>query len=255
MIRIMFPYILFISLTSLAGSVLNVYRRFAIPAFTPVLLNVAVIGAAVFLARYFDPPIVALAWGVFIGGVAQLAFQVAPLARIGMLPRFSLDWRDEGVRRVLLLMGPAVLGRVGRADLGAHQHAARRAAGRRPHLVDHLRGPADGVPERAAGRRARHRDPAVAGQAPQRRQPRRILLAARLGSAPRVPAGAAGGARAVAARGAAGVHALPVRQVQRSTTCGRRARRWSATASACWGSSWSRSWRPASTPASTCARR
>jgi putative peptidoglycan lipid II flippase len=110
MIRIMFPYILFISLTSLAGSVLNVYRRFAIPAFTPVLLNVSVIGAAVFLSRYFDPPILALAWGVFIGGVAQLAFQVAPLARLGMLPRISFDWRDEGVRRVLLLMGPAVIG-------------------------------------------------------------------------------------------------------------------------------------------------
>ncbi|MFO1415576.1 MAG: murein biosynthesis integral membrane protein MurJ [Burkholderiales bacterium] len=110
MIRIMFPYILFISLTSLAGSVLNVYRRFAIPAFTPVLLNLSVIGAALGLSRFFDPPIVALAWGVFIGGVAQLAFQVAPLARIGMLPRFSLDWRDPGVRRVLVLMGPAVIG-------------------------------------------------------------------------------------------------------------------------------------------------
>jgi len=110
MIRIMFPYILFISLTSLAGSVLNVYRRFAIPAFTPVLLNLSVIGAALWLSRYVDPPVVALAWGVFIGGVAQLAFQVAPLARIGMLPRFSLDWRDAGVRRVLTLMGPAVIG-------------------------------------------------------------------------------------------------------------------------------------------------
>ncbi len=110
MIRIMFPYILFISLTSLSGSVLNVYRRFAIPAFTPVLLNLSVIGAALWLSRWFDPPVVALAWGVFIGGVAQLAFQVAPLARIGMLPRFSLDWRDPGVRRVLVLMGPAVIG-------------------------------------------------------------------------------------------------------------------------------------------------
>ena len=110
MIRIVFPYILFVSLVSLAGGVLNVYRRFAIPAFTPVLLNVSIIGAAIFLSRYFDPPILALAWGVFIGGVAQLAFQIAPLARIGMLPRVSFDWRDEGVRRVLLLMGPAVIG-------------------------------------------------------------------------------------------------------------------------------------------------
>jgi len=110
MIRIVFPYILFVSLVSLAGGVLNVYRRFAIPAFTPVLLNLAIIGAAIFLAPYFDPPIVALAWGVLLGGIAQLAFQIVPLARIGMLPRPRLDLRDEGVRRILLLMGPAVLG-------------------------------------------------------------------------------------------------------------------------------------------------
>ena len=110
LIRIVFPYILFVSLVSLAGSVLNVYRRFAVPAFTPVLLNLSIIGAAIFLAKYFDPPIKALAWGVFIGGIAQLAFQLAPLARIGMLPRPHLDWRDPGVRRVLLNMGPAVVG-------------------------------------------------------------------------------------------------------------------------------------------------
>jgi putative peptidoglycan lipid II flippase len=110
LIRIVFPYILFVSLVSLAGGVLNVYRRFAIPAFSPVLLNVSIIGAAIFLSRYFDPPILALAWGVFIGGVAQLLFQVVPLARIGMLPRPSFNWRDEGVRRVLRLMGPALIG-------------------------------------------------------------------------------------------------------------------------------------------------
>ncbi len=110
LIRVMFPYIFFVSLVSLAGGVLNVYRRFAIPAFTPVLLNVAVIGAAIYLSRYFDPPIVALAWGVFIGGIAQLAFQIAPLMRLGMLPRPRFDWRDEGVRRVLLARGPAMIG-------------------------------------------------------------------------------------------------------------------------------------------------
>ncbi len=110
LIRIVFPYILFVSLVSLAGGVLNVYRRFAVPAFTPVLLNLSIIGAAIFLARYFDPPIKALAWGVLIGGMVQVAFQIAPLARIGMLPRFRIDWRDEGVRRVLLNMGPAIVG-------------------------------------------------------------------------------------------------------------------------------------------------
>ena len=110
MIRIVFPYIFFVSLVSLAGGVLNVYRRFAIPAFTPVLLNLGIIGAAIFLAPYCDPPITALAWGVLIGGVAQLVLQIRPLIAIGMFPRPRFDWRDEGVRRVLLAMGPAVIG-------------------------------------------------------------------------------------------------------------------------------------------------
>ena len=110
MIRIMFPYIFFVSLTALAGGVLNVHRRFAVPAFTPVLLNLCVIGAAIYLAPYFDPPIVALAWGVALGGIAQLAFQLRPLAKIAMLAWPRVDWRDPGVRRVLRAMGPAVVG-------------------------------------------------------------------------------------------------------------------------------------------------
>ena len=110
LLRIVFPYILFVSLVSLAGGVLNVHRRFAIPAFTPVLLNLAVIGAAIFVAPHVNPPIMALAWGVAIGGVAQLGLQLRPLAKLGMLPRPSFQWRDEGVRRVLLAMGPALLG-------------------------------------------------------------------------------------------------------------------------------------------------
>ncbi|HEY5308888.1 MAG TPA: murein biosynthesis integral membrane protein MurJ, partial [Casimicrobiaceae bacterium] len=110
LIRIMFPYIFFVSLVSLAGSVLNVYRRFAIPAFTPVLLNVSIIAAAIFVAPHVDPPIMALAWGVAFGGVAQLLLQIVPLARLHMLPRLSFGWRDEGVRRILRAMAPAVLG-------------------------------------------------------------------------------------------------------------------------------------------------
>lgn len=108
--RITFPYILFMSLVALAGGVLNTWSRFAIPAFTPVLLNLSFIGMALFAAPYFDPPVVALAWAVFIGGVLQLAFQLRPLARIGLLPRFSLDLKDEGVRRIGKLMLPAMLG-------------------------------------------------------------------------------------------------------------------------------------------------
>ena len=110
LIRVVFPYILFISLTSLAGGVLNVHRKFAIPAFTPVLLNVAMIAAAIWLAPHMNPPVMALAWGVFFGGILQLAFQVPALMRIGMLPRLRFDWRDDGVRRVLRNMAPAILG-------------------------------------------------------------------------------------------------------------------------------------------------
>lgn len=108
--RITFPYILFISLASLGAGILNTWSRFAVPAFTPVLLNVSFILMALFAAPYFDPPVLALAWAVVLGGVLQLALQVPFLQRIGMLPRFALDVRDPGVRRVLQLMMPALLG-------------------------------------------------------------------------------------------------------------------------------------------------
>jgi putative peptidoglycan lipid II flippase len=110
LLRITFPYILFISLTSLAGGILNTWSRFSVPAFTPTLLNVAFIVFALWLAPYFDPPVKALAWAVFAGGALQLAFQLPFLARIGMLPRFRLQMRDPGVWRILKLMGPAVFG-------------------------------------------------------------------------------------------------------------------------------------------------
>ncbi|HWH46359.1 MAG TPA: murein biosynthesis integral membrane protein MurJ [Burkholderiales bacterium] len=110
LLRITFPYILFISLTSLAGGILNTWSRFWVPAFTPTLLNIAFIVFALWLAPYFDPPVRALAWAVFAGGVLQLAFQLPFLARIGMLPRFRLELKDPGVWRVLKLMGPAVFG-------------------------------------------------------------------------------------------------------------------------------------------------
>ncbi|MBK9446422.1 MAG: murein biosynthesis integral membrane protein MurJ [Betaproteobacteria bacterium] len=108
--RVTFPYILFMSLVALAGGILNTWSRFALPAFTPVVLNITFIGMALFAAPWFDPPVMVLAWAVFIGGALQLALQLPSLARIGMLPRFSIDLRDEGVRRVLLLMVPALLG-------------------------------------------------------------------------------------------------------------------------------------------------
>jgi putative peptidoglycan lipid II flippase len=108
--RITLPYILFMSLVALAGGVLNTWSRFAVPAFTPVLLNLSFIGMTLFAAPYFARPVLALGWAVFLGGALQLALQLPALRRIGMLPRFSFDWRDAGVRRILGLMAPAALG-------------------------------------------------------------------------------------------------------------------------------------------------
>lgn len=110
LLRITFPYIFFISLVSLAGGILNTYSKFSVPALTPALLNVSFIVFTLCFAPYFDPPVKALAWGVFCGGIVQLAFQVPYLWRIGLLPRFRLDLGDEGVWRVVRQMGPAVFG-------------------------------------------------------------------------------------------------------------------------------------------------
>ncbi len=110
LLRITFPYILFISLTALAGCILNTMSRFAVPAFTPVLLNLSFIVFTLWLTPYFDPPVKALAWAVFAGGVLQLAFQVPFLLRLRVMPRFKLTFRHEGMRRVLRQMGPALFG-------------------------------------------------------------------------------------------------------------------------------------------------
>jgi len=121
MTRIMFPYIAFISLVSLSSGVLNTWKRFAVPAATPVLLNVAMIGAAWGLVPVFERAgierIYALAAGVIVGGALQLAIQIPALARLGVLPRIALGgrafaaaWRNPGVRTILRQMAPALLG-------------------------------------------------------------------------------------------------------------------------------------------------
>ena len=125
MLRICFPYIFFISLTSFAAGILNTWGHFKVPAFTPVLLNLSFIGFALFAAPHFDRPIMALAWAVFAGGVLQLAFQVPFLLRIRMLPMPKWDPRDEGVVRVLKLMAPAALGvSVAQVSLVINTHIA-----------------------------------------------------------------------------------------------------------------------------------
>jgi putative peptidoglycan lipid II flippase len=110
MLRLTFPYLLLISLTAFSGSVMNTWNRFAVPAFTPVLLNLSLIGAALFLMPLMDDPAMALAWGVLIAGVAQLAFQVPFLLRLGLMPTPWPNFAHEGVRRILRLMGPALFG-------------------------------------------------------------------------------------------------------------------------------------------------
>lgn len=110
MLRVTFPYLMLISLTAFSGAVLNTYGKFAVPAFTPVLLNLSLIGCAVYLRPYLNEPVTALAWGVLIAGVAQLTFQLPHLARINMLPMPRIDWQHEGVKRILALMLPAMFG-------------------------------------------------------------------------------------------------------------------------------------------------
>ncbi len=121
MTRWMFPYIGFMSLVALSAGVLNTWKRFVVPAATPVLLNVSMIAAALIGAPRFAAhgiePIYAMAAGVMLGGVLQLAVQLPALRRLGLLPRIGLRWstvhaawQDAGVRRILSLMAPALLG-------------------------------------------------------------------------------------------------------------------------------------------------
>ena len=110
MLRITFPYIMLISLTALAGGILNTFGRFLIPALTPVLLNLSLIASALLLAGHLEVPVTALAWGVLAAGFAQLIIQVPALMRLGLIPRPRWGWRHSGVRRIIKLMIPTLFG-------------------------------------------------------------------------------------------------------------------------------------------------
>ena len=110
LLRITFPYLLFISLVAMAAGMLNTRGRFAAAAFTPVLLNLSLIIAAGVLAPHTAQPAVTVAWGVFVGGVLQLLFQIPFLRRYKLLPRFKFSFRHPGVRRVFHLMVPGIFG-------------------------------------------------------------------------------------------------------------------------------------------------
>jgi putative peptidoglycan lipid II flippase len=110
LLRITFPYLLLISLTAFYGSVLNTYGQFAIPAVTPVLLNFCLIVATLYFTPWFDEPLMALAWGVLLAGVTQLAFQLPFVMKLGLLALPKPAFADVGVRRILKLMVPALFG-------------------------------------------------------------------------------------------------------------------------------------------------
>ena len=110
MLRFTFPYLFFISLTAFAGGILNTYGRFAAPAFTPVLLNVSLIASALWVAPSMDEPGMALAYAVLIAGIIQLLFQIPFLAKVHAVPRPKWNPRHPGVRKVGVLMLPAIFG-------------------------------------------------------------------------------------------------------------------------------------------------
>ena len=110
LLRLTFPYILLISMTAMAGGILNTWKHFAVPAFTPVLLNLSMIGCAVWLSPHLDVPIKALGWGVLLAGISQLLFQLPFLYRAGLLPRPKWGWRHPGVQKITKLMIPALFG-------------------------------------------------------------------------------------------------------------------------------------------------
>jgi len=110
MLRLTFPYLFFISLTAMAGGVLNTFGKFAIPAVTPVLLNLSFLAAIFWLSPLLDEPIMALAWAVLFAGMAQLLFQFPYLKKLGLLPRLSFDRHHAGVKKIMNLMLPALFG-------------------------------------------------------------------------------------------------------------------------------------------------
>ena len=110
LLRITFPYILFISLVAFAGGILNTYHQFAVPAFTPVLLNVVLISATYWIAPMMDQPVMGLAIGVFLAGLLQLLFQLPFIARLGFLTLPRWNPGHPGVKQILKLMLPAIFG-------------------------------------------------------------------------------------------------------------------------------------------------
>nr|WP_260080669.1 murein biosynthesis integral membrane protein MurJ [Candidatus Baumannia cicadellinicola] len=110
LLRVTFPYIMLISLTSLLGAILNAWNIFYVPAFVPIFLNISMIIFAILAKKFFNPPIMALAWAVVTGGILQLGYQLAYINNMGLLVKPRLKLIDYGLWRVLQLMIPAMMG-------------------------------------------------------------------------------------------------------------------------------------------------
>tara|TARA_Y100001970_G_scaffold287891_1_gene413684 strand:- start:616 stop:2085 length:1470 start_codon:yes stop_codon:yes gene_type:complete len=108
-LHITFPYLIFVSLVALSGSILNSYERFSLPALTPLFYNLSLIVAAIWFAPALDLPIYAIAWAVFFAGIIQVLIQIPSLMRLGLLPRFKLNLHHPGVRKVMFLMVPGII--------------------------------------------------------------------------------------------------------------------------------------------------
>lgn len=110
LLRVTFPFLFFVSLTALAGGALNAFHRFALPAITPVILNLCMIAGALWLAPQLDVPIMALGWAILVAGILQLIVQLPALRGIGLLALPRWGWRHAGVQRILRLMIPTLFG-------------------------------------------------------------------------------------------------------------------------------------------------
>ncbi|CDT68340.1 membrane hypothetical protein [Clostridioides difficile] len=195
MLRITFPYILLISLSSFVGSVLNSYHKFGIPAFTPTFLNVSFIVFALFFVPYFDPPVTALAWAVFVGGILQLGFQLPWLAKLGFFETAQTEFQRCGGQPRDETDGACDFGRERGADFFGDQHDFRVLSAIGQRFMDVLRRPHDGTARRRAGGGTRYDFAADFVQTLGKPRYGTVFRPARLGFAPVYAADAAGGGR------------------------------------------------------------
>lgn len=132
MTRIMFPFLLLVALAAQAMGILNACNRFAVPATASTMFNIVSLAAGLLLGFVLGPligmqPIYGMAWGVVTGGAAQLLWQVPSLYKAGFRPRFRLDWSDPGLRRILWMMGPAIIGNAAvQINVSVNQNIASR---------------------------------------------------------------------------------------------------------------------------------